>query len=623
MTGGGKNKATMKTIKHNKKIYGMAAVAVAAFGLASCTNELNESGLGNNNSSAVQGISLVKSPDVVAWSGNQVIGNTLESGRANMPMNYSNAGDGDLNNQTWEEFDAEKLTNITDEERQSVLDAIKAKVTGSRISEDVVFPWTDYFLQDVISGQNGNWPGAGSNGTSSSSYSFEAWNTGADCRVQSQWYTDNHTTDYSNYEHVTNSAHLNNYYLKRDGNQTRINETTLMTNMQYGTYEQMKGKQFRWYINCHENLHWYEYIVVEVSGSYYICFDFGCGYPENDKDGHAGKGAQHNDWDYNDWILKISPAYHIDNHDVEFPVWDGKPTPDPDEPGTNNPTEPSQPSEPSDPSDPSDPSNPETPVYHNDEVEVNYAILDEHNYDVADLVTKLSIHVRKATDVEIKIPIPAYYLIESDDLYIFKEHYLEGDYSYGGYTNTENLIENKNTKIEYPIAGSTVTLNVEFKNGDATLGDEFAKGYILIYTEGITQDVIDACWEFNQDGINFEIYNYFQTANVVWDEDDELVSGEDKDTESINRENLLKRMNKSVISFINGEAPSYYINAFGYAYENGEKTENIHLEHATVKPADNQGFTYSHTGHHLNSTPYNDIYVNNDIEADALHQQHD
>lgn len=221
-------------------------------------------------------------------------------------MRGANAGDGDLNNTIWGDYGAEALTNITDAEREAVLDAIKKKVTGKRISEDVVFPWTAYFLQDVISGQNGDWTGAGSNGTSSSSYSFEAYSKGNQCN--SPYWSHCSADEATNYLEVTNSAHLNNYYLLRDGNQTRINETTLMTDMEYGTYEEMKGKQFRWYINCHENKHWYEYIIVTVNGNYYICFDFGCGLPENDKDGHAGKGAEHNDWDYNDWILKITPA---------------------------------------------------------------------------------------------------------------------------------------------------------------------------------------------------------------------------------------------------------------------------------------------------------------------------
>ena len=81
-----------------------------------------------------------------------------------------------------------------------------------------------------------------------------------------------------------------------------------MTNMEYGTYEEMKGRQFRWYVNCHGYRHWSEYIVVNWNGNYYICFDFACGYPENDYDGHPEKEAEHNDWDYNDWVLKITPA---------------------------------------------------------------------------------------------------------------------------------------------------------------------------------------------------------------------------------------------------------------------------------------------------------------------------
>lgn len=576
--------------KINKKITMIATAAIATASLASCSNELTETDFSNNNNVAAgkDGISLVKSPDVVAWSGAQTLGNTMTGVAA--PTVGANAGDGYIGNQIWSNYDPETLENITDDERRAILEEIKKKVTGQKISEDLVFPWTAYFLQDVISGQNSSFSGAGSNGTTSASYIFEAFNKGADCSPY--WH---HGEDYTDYQEVTNSAHINSYYQKQnaDGSQTRIEETALMYDMTVGTYDEMKGRQFRWFINCHENLHWSEYIIVEMNGSYYICFDFACGHPENDVDGNSGKGAEHNDWDYNDWILKITPAGNQPR------VWTGESDNDDETADDNN-----EPSE-------------VVPVYHNNEVEVNYAILDSHDYKIADLVTKLSIHVRYATNVDVKIPVPVKYLIESDDLYIFKEHFIEGDGNgaYGGFTSTdlEEFMENQNTSVSYDINGNLVTLYIEFKAGDSSLGDAFKDGYIRVYTTGINQDVIDACWDFNKDGINFEIYNYFQTEKAVWNEDEEFASVEE--ASDLNRETLFEAMNNSLIEFEN--EPEYYINAFGW----NDDRNDIHPWHAYVKPMKGEGYAEAYRTHHLNSTPYNDIYVHERVdEADILHK---
>lgn len=389
-----------------------------------------------------QAVKVLKTPNVIAYSGDKYFGVTR-----------ANAGDGDLNNQVWKDFNANDLSNITDVERQAVLDAIAKKVTGDRISEDVVFPWENYFLQDVISGQNGSWYGAGSHGTSSSSYSFEAFNKGAQCN--SPWWAHCSLEESANYEEVTNSAHLNNYFQKvnEDGSQERINETTLMTNMKYGTYEEMKGKQFRWYVNCHENAHWYEYIVVEVDGNYYICFDFGCGHPENDVDGNPGRGAEHNDWDYNDWILKITPAGPHED------VWRGD----------NTATE--------------EPQLPPVVKDKKSEVEVNLKA-DQKPGDY--LESHLSIHVRYATDVELFIPVPREYYCEADDMAILNKH-------------TEDLtIHGGPYKTEYVINGFVVSLNIEY-----------VEDGIRIWTEGICEEVIEYCEEHYGDGLTFEVWNYF------------------------------------------------------------------------------------------------------------------
>ncbi|MCH5234230.1 MAG: hypothetical protein J1E16_02980 [Muribaculaceae bacterium] len=227
---------------------------------------------------------------------------------------------------------------------------------------------------------------------------------------------------------------------------------------------------------------------------------------------------------------------------------------------------------------------------HGNEVEVNYAILDKHTqYDVADLVTKLSIHVRKATDVEIVVPIPGKYFVESDDLYIFTDH--------------ANFVYNDEVhSVEYEIGGKTVTLTVAITEENIT-----------VTTTGIDQDVIDACWEANKDGINFEVYNYFQTAEVLWVED--VPTNIVRPIKDVNREELIGLMNQATIKFIS-DNPDYFINAFG---ANDDKTDQ-HDWHATVTPeSDLFDLRYERVTH-LNGTSYNYIWVRDGVRVDDYHK---
>lgn len=225
----------------------------------------------------------------------------------------ANAGDGDLNNQKWRQFDTKGLANVTDAERQAVLAAIANKVTGEKISEDIVFPWENYFLQDVITMEDNNYTNAGKNGMQDVSVNYlEAFAKNENCGH----------SDGGNYVIVTNSKKMNQYFLQTaNGGQDRISQTTLMTDMEYGTYEEMKGRQFRVWINCHINGHYDDYITVQVNGNWYVCFDFGCGDAAHDVDGQPGRGATYNDWDYNDWIIKITEG--VPHGGEKTPVWGG------------------------------------------------------------------------------------------------------------------------------------------------------------------------------------------------------------------------------------------------------------------------------------------------------------
>lgn len=568
------------------KILSFSLIAAATAMISSCSNDLNQP---VNNPQVDGTLRLAKDPTIMAWTGDQVLGNTYGT--------RTNAGDGDLNNRDlWQSYGAQELNNITDDERRGVLEAIDKKTNGTKISEDLVFPWTAYFLQDVISGQNGNFQDAGSNNGTSASYVMEVWDEGKICDpgneyndwgrhgyfmgwnnvTNSQDINPNYEKEHQNYTTITNSAHLNNYYLKgtTPSEQEKIEETTLLYDMKPGTYEEMKGRQFRWYINCHGNLHWSEYIIVQYEGSYYICFDFACGYPENQNiDGHNQRGCEVNDWDYNDWILKITPA------GKQPDIWDGN---DDVVPPVVVPEEPIIPLPGVDPEDPEDTDTPEKPDGES-EVEVNLAINDydpTHENGVESLIAKLSIHVRAATDVEIHIPIPSKALVEADDLVILEKH-------------EELLFKHGGPKtVTFNVGGKVVTLSYE------TTNDE-----IIVTTDGIDQDVIDYCIAQHADGINFEIWTYFN---------DQYFEG----TADKKKAALKEYLDQATIKFLD-ETPHYYINAFtDHGEENLGSEENPGWEwDCQVNIVDDQKEAYTAgTGKHLNASQYNRIWRHSKVD---------
>ena len=558
-------------MQFNKKFYGLALATVAGGMLMSCSNELNEP-IGNETLTSA--IRLVKAPEVYAYSGTTAFG-TPHS----LPMAYGNAGNGDLGNQTWNGFGAADLKNIEDDERRGVLAAIAEKVTGQQMSEDIVFYYENYFLQDVVSGVNGNFPGAGSSGTSSSSYTMEAYSKGSVCDPydwekhdggkwvwnpqtnQNDYLTNpNYETERQNYTEVANSGHISNIYVHEnpDKSQTQIKETALMTDMHLGTYEEMKGRQFRWFINCHEDLHWSEYIVVKYDGNYYICFDFGCGHEEHqNEDGHPGRGCEVNDWDYNDWVLKITTAGQgeiLGERSVEQP----DPTPDPT-PGEGD-----------------GGNNEDLWTKIPEHVEVNLSIEERLSY----LTSHLSIHVRAATDVEVFIPIPASYVCEADDLDIVEKH------------RDDLMVHGGPTTVTYTINGETVTLTVKTE----------ADG-IRVTTDGINENVISYLKDKHNDGITFEIWNYFNIKHSDW---------VDLTHDYLDLDALKGMMNQSTVKFLD-KTPELYVNAF--MWETGdaefhEGHEGIFCDDCTVRPYDDNLYDTQETNYFYNNSPYNELYYN-------------
>lgn len=155
------------------------------------------------------------------------------------------------------------------------------------------------------------------------------------------------------------------------------------------------------------------------------------------------------------------------------------------------------------------------------EVEINLALQDVHTlpngspkYGIADLVTKLSMHVRYPHDIEVIIPVPAIYYCNQDDLYIFSTHYDE-EMAYGGERivyEIEEVVENNELIKEIKI--HSVTLGVDFVPASQDNLTTEKGGYIRVYTDGITPALIDFLQKTYGDGINFEVYNYYNRGTM-------------------------------------------------------------------------------------------------------------
>ena len=291
----------------------------------------------------------------------------------------------------------------------------------------------------------------------------------------------------------------------------------------------------------------------------YLCMDF-------DKDG-----------DYTDWVVKLLPGMKGNGSNSGN--------------GEGN-TETNEPEE-------------STPDNHQNEVEVNLSINDTHeNYDIEDLVSKLSIHVRYPHDVRITIPVPTKYVVEADDLDIVLSHKLETE------------IYGSEHEATYNVGGNEVKLTVKYvEDGENT--------NIVITTHGINEDVIAYCYENYGDGINFEVWNYF-----AWNElnsEGKWVRMSDK----IDIQTIKKYLDNAYIEFdvcnpqredCGNVCPDYYINAFGSEYKDGNEQPKKNDCNVEIKDSQRGEFQDEvKTKEHLNGSPYNEIYVKNGKTPDELH----
>ena len=343
---------------------------------------------------------------------------------------------------------------------------------------------------------------------------------------------------------------------------------------------------------------------------------------------------------------------------------------------TTTPTDPTDPSEPTGPTTPENPTCdkcghdahgnwcdvcPENegcndPKYYkkgSNEVEVNLSILDDHQRpgkpnDAGDLWSKLSIHVRKGTDVRIVMPIPSAYVVESDDFAIFQKHLLGED----SHNQTPVLSEDqKSHSITYSIVGESFKQNIKDrytgvvteivnnewvgKSWSIILTVTFNEENIIVETQNIDQDLIDYLMAKNGDGINFEIWTYFESEEHIWDPNNEDAYKAEHgyvQAKEVNREDLRRKYNDSTIEFLDSH-PCYYINSFGFDGQYFDWTEGDkgkgegHYTQVEKNPWDCTVSVVGHYTHrgtypHLNGTSFNEVYEHTASDCDA-HKPYD
>ncbi|MCH5328356.1 MAG: hypothetical protein J1E02_05000 [Coprobacter sp.] len=520
-----------------KQLFKVLAIALLAGGTIACTSE-DENGLAVGGSD--NGSLLVRTPDVHAYTGGYDI--------ATLSANVN----GNLWYQDWD-----RPTNVTEAERAKVIEEFSKQRIG--VKNDIHIDWHNYWVQQVYTGEQTYTDGYGQNiGTGSSHMNHLLAYSSKENKVVSWWDPVTQGPVYELvdktgdcYEHINNfNSGSNNTVYTDDETKEQYYGTTLMTDM----YAEGIIDQFG-YHNSTDSKNHYEYIILEIDGYYYIGFDFYATHPDG-QDANKNMDVER-DWVFNDWIVRISPAYHV-GETPETPEGPEVKIPDVVDPGF--PVDPEGPEVKfPDPLDPgfTGPYGPEAPI--KDEVEINL-LGDNKNGEY--LESHLSIHVRAATDVEVFIPVPEVYYCDADDMAIVEKH-IEDLMLHGG-----------PIKTEYNIAGTTISLNIKFVTGG-----------IRVWTEGINEEVINYCGLTYQDGITFEVWNYFN--------------------DNITLEELETYLNQATVKFLD-KLPDAYINAFN----DPDGVKNPHDCTVTIVDEQRNSYNDPYEGLHYNGSPYNQIYRN-------------
>ena len=452
----------------------MMALGVLAGGLlASCSMD-NEPSIGKSGM-------LAKAPKMSAYSGNHYWGTTSATRGHDVNVNMW-GGEG--------YWDCPSSPELTAEDIQAIKELLSK---GTPTYNDVILPFENYCVEQVYKGDSQYTPtdinGNPVNGTSVKGSDqmdvLAAYNE----TVNNQWWNPEldqwGAMDTNHYEHVNNfnrGDNTNTPSACTQGHQH--NGITLMTDMKVPD-DLDPNTQFG-FLESFGTSHYYNnYIIVQYKGYWYVGFDYEM-HKKEAQNANEAKDVER-DWNFTDWIVRITPAYHYGETPSENPGQVTDPTdPDPETPEgpevivPDNPIIPfpgfygvcivcdhdhelgtpcEQCEEEGDHCTGPDNTTDSPFVKGEDEVEINLAV-DKKNHDL--LESHLSIHVRSVTNVEVFIPVPAQYYCAADDMAIVLEH--TGNFVHGGPVRTE-----------FDINGNIVGLNVEFEPDG-----------IRILTDGIT-----------------------------------------------------------------------------------------------------------------------------------------
>lgn len=278
------------------------------------------------------------------------------------------------------------------------------------------------------------------------------------------------------------------------------------------------------------------------------------------------------DFDFQDLVFTCDKELKTVDASTFVPGENPNPNPEPNPEPNPNPNPEPDPQTPDiqvpDDFDPGFTVTPETPAVSG-EVEVNLALDRKEDGNVRS--SHLSIHVRKATDVEIFIPVPRQYYCEADDMAIVMQHE-PNHMGHGGPVEFTWTLKDSDLSVSLYVA--------------------YEDDGIRIWTDGITQEVIDWCYEKCDDGITFEVWNYFNDPDG-----NPLLSYEE----------LRSYLDQASITFLD-EVPDYYINAFADPNGKYDAEANPEGDDFHVRPTNGNNFDTPYEGTHFNNSDRNDIY---------------
>lgn len=481
---------------------------------------------------------VAKKPDFLAYSGGNTLLSTFKKNAKRTAV--VNANEYDKN------WDCVPNVNLTSDELEELKDLF---CILKPVENTIIFPFENYWVQQVYKGEATYTPtdiyGNECNGSiitgSDHMDKLVAHNLQTEYKqVWEEWNNWSGSWEYvtTEYEHVNNFNNGNNTDAPGTcGCGIQHKGTTLMVDMSLEGVT--PNNQFGFHESHGTSHNYNNYIMIQYKGEWYVGFDYEMHKNEAQNPNEA-KDVER-DYCFTDWIVKITPAYHKgETPETPWTPDVDEPTPDDDDDNATN-----------------------DPIEGYDEVEINLSINAEKTVDDY-ISTKLSMHLRSATDIEVFIPVPEAYYCDRDDMNIVLKH--DEYWVYG-----ETL----------EVADQIVSLNVEFQNGG-----------IRIWTDGMNQEILDYCIATYNDGLTFEVWNYFN--------------------ETVTREMLKPYLDQATVRFLD-KNPSAYINAFMYDYDeegNPIYDRKFPLD-CTVDIIDEQknSFNDPQTGWHYNGSEFNEIYT--------------